>query len=59
MLFSHTMMSWLDFFRSLVNTRLCPFSLVEDTDDITSQLLSSLAEVNNIQFRLTANYINH
>lgn len=39
-----TVMSWFDFFRSLVNTRLCPFSFVEDTEDITSQLLSSLAK---------------
>lgn len=48
-------MSWLDFFRSLVNTRLCPFSFVEDTEDITSQLLSSLAGVDNTQLKLFVN----
>lgn len=51
----HTVMSWLDFFRSLVNTRLCPFSFVEDTEDITSQLLSSLAEVDNTQVKFVVN----
>lgn len=48
-------MSWLDFFRSLVSTRLCPFSFVEDTEDITSQLLSSLAAVDNTQLKLFVN----
>ena len=41
-----TMLSWLDFFMSRVNTRLYPFSLFEDREDITSQLLSSLSKVN-------------
>ncbi|TNN65124.1 hypothetical protein EYF80_024633 [Liparis tanakae] len=41
----HTVVSWRDFFKSLVITRLYPLSLLEETEDITSQLLSSLSEV--------------
>jgi len=45
---SSTVVSWRDFFKSLVITRLYPLPLLEDTADVTSQLLSSLSEVNNI-----------
>lgn len=37
------MASWLDCLSSLVITLLYPLSLLVDTDDITSQLLSSLS----------------
>lgn len=47
---SSTITSWLDFFRSLVITRLYPLCLVEDTADITSQLLSSLSKIRNYYF---------
>lgn len=40
-----TMDSWLDFFRSLVLTLLYPLSLLEDKEDVTFQLLSSLSEI--------------
>lgn len=45
------MESWLDFLRSLVITLLYPLSRLEDNEDITSQLLSSLSEAKRIGFK--------
>lgn len=50
-----TVESWLDFFSSLVITLLYPLPLLDDKEDITSQLLSSLSKQKRLQIKAFTN----